>query len=347
MVKGYGHCEAARKPPWQSYGCFFCHSQHFTWSEYCLKTTLFPTQAGISRVNLFLALSRTPHLLLDLAAPGLVALLCLGTIPSVKILLLGLVTAFSGYTAVYALNDIVDYRVDREIIHPGAVPGSKPDLDSVFIRHPLAQGLLSYRDALIWMVTWASLAMAGAFLLNPVCPLIFLSASLLEIIYCYLLKITYLRSMISGIVKTSGPVAAVFAMTPEPSPLFLAALFLWLFFWEIGGQNIPNDLSDMDTDEKIKARTIPVQFGVQGAITIILLSLGIAMVLSLAIYWTLPGQPGLLYLPGALFSGLYFLLLPGYRLHRFKTAGDALHLFNRASYYPLSMLTVTALNWLA
>jgi 4-hydroxybenzoate polyprenyltransferase len=314
-----------------------------------LKTTLLPTQAGISRVNLFLALSRTPHLLLDLAAPGLAALLCLGTlgtIPSVKFLVLGFITAFSGYTAVYALNDIVDYRVDREIIHPDAVSGSKPDLDNVFIRHPLAQGLLSYRDALIWMVSWASLAMAGAFLLNPVCPFIFLLASLLEIIYCYLLKITYLRSMISGIVKTSGPVAAVFAVTPDPSPLFLVMLFLWLFFWEIGGQNIPNDLSDMDTDQKIRARTIPVQFGVHRAIGIILLSLWIAMVLSLAIYWTLPGQPGLLYLPGAFLSGLYFLLLPGYRLYRFKTAGDALHLFNRASWYPLSMLTVIALHWL-
>lgn len=307
-------------------------------------TTLLPTQAGISRVNLFLALSRTPHLLLDLAAPGLAALLCLGRIPSINVLILGVITAFSGYTAVYALNDIVDYRVDREIIQPDDVPGLKTDLDSVFIRHPLALGLLSYRDALIWMVTWASLAMVGALILNPVCPFIFLLASLLEITYCYLLKITYMRSMISGVVKTSGPIAAVFAVAPDPPALFLLTLFLWLFFWEIGGQNIPNDLSDMDTDEKIKARTIPVQFGVQGAIMIILLLLGIAMVLSLAIYWLLPGNPELLYLPGALFSGFYFLLLPCYRLCRFKTTSDALHLFNRASYYPLSMLIVTALT---
>ena len=63
-------------------------------------------------LNPFLALSRTPHLVLDLATPGLAALLCLGAFPPAPVLFLGLVTAFAGYTAVYALNDIIDYRID-------------------------------------------------------------------------------------------------------------------------------------------------------------------------------------------------------------------------------------------
>jgi len=37
--------------------------------------------------------------------------------------------------------------------------------------------------------------------------------------------------------------AAVVAVDPDPSAAFLIALFLSLFFWEIGGQNIPNDLT--------------------------------------------------------------------------------------------------------
>jgi 4-hydroxybenzoate polyprenyltransferase len=309
-----------------------------------LKTTSFPVQAGITRLNLFLALSRTPHLLLDLATPGLAALLCLGAFPPASVIVLGLITAFSGYTAVYALNDIIDYRVDKELIHSNKAHETKPDLDSVLIRHPLAQGMLSYREALLWASAWAVLALAGAFFLNPICIAIFLGACMFEVIYCYLLKITHLRSIISGIVKTSGPIAAVFAVTPQPSMPFLIILFLWLFFWEIGGQNVPNDLSDLDTDQQIKARTIPVRFGAQVSIKIICTSLAFAVAMSVAMFWIVPNHISPVYLLGAMFSGLYFILIPAYHLYNTRGAAEAFQLFNRCSYYPLSMLLTTVLS---
>lgn len=309
-----------------------------------MKTTSLPGQSGIPRLYLFLALSRTPHLLLDLATPGLAALLCLGAFPSAGVLVLGLFTAFSGYTAVYALNDIIDYHVDKELIGSNTAHESKTDLDSVLVRHPLAQGMLSYKESLLWTSAWAVLALAGAFFLNPVCLVIFLSAALFEVIYCYLLKITHLRSIISGIVKTSGPVAAVFAVNPQPSMPFLVTLFLWLFFWEIGGQNIPNDLSDLDVDRQIKARTIPVRFGTQRSILIICSSLAIAAALSMAMFWVVPNRISPVYLLGAIFSGLYFLLLPACRLFKTRGALEAFQLFNRCSYYPLSMLLITVLS---
>src|SRR4030042_1275577 len=49
-------------------------------------------------------------------------------------LALGLVTAVSGYTAVYALNDVVDYRVDRGKMQEAGGPAAQGDLDSVFVR---------------------------------------------------------------------------------------------------------------------------------------------------------------------------------------------------------------------
>jgi 4-hydroxybenzoate polyprenyltransferase len=310
-----------------------------------VKTTSFQTQLWAPRLKLFLALSRTPHALLDLAAPSLGAILCLGAFPSSEVLVLGLITAFSGYTAVYALNDVTDYRIDEEKIQSSGFFGSKTDLDSVFVRHPLAQGMLSYRQGVFWTVAWASLAVAGSFLLNPICIVIFLLASLLEVVYCYLLKITHWRGLISGAVKTSGPLAAVFALAPDPTLSFLVVLFLWLFFWEIGGQNVPNDWADLDADRKLEARTLPVHFGPRGSIRIILSSLGIASAMSLVMFWVSPRALGFSYLPGALFSGLYFLLLPGYRLYQSKASGEAFHLFNRASYYPLAMFLVTLLSW--
>ena len=105
-----------------------------------MKNALLQEPSVFTRLNLFLALSRTPHLMLDLAAPGLAALLCLGTFPAPDVLMLGLITAFAGYAAVYALNDIIDYRVDRETVPLQQASDSKKDLDSIFVRHPLAQG---------------------------------------------------------------------------------------------------------------------------------------------------------------------------------------------------------------
>ena len=70
-------------------------------------------QKFLSRIKFFLALSRTPHGTLDMATPAMTALLWYGGFPSLKIISLGLLTAFAGYTAVYALNDIIDYNIDR------------------------------------------------------------------------------------------------------------------------------------------------------------------------------------------------------------------------------------------
>ena len=40
-------------------------------------------------------------------------------------------------------------------------------------------------------------------------------------------------------------------------------------------------------------------------------------------------------------SGAVLLLIPGYSLYAKKTRQDAISLFNRASYFPLSLLVVT------
>ena len=61
----------------------------------------------------FLALSRTTYGILDIAAPAFCALLWFGKFPQWQIILLSLFTAFAGYTAIYALNDLVGIRMDR------------------------------------------------------------------------------------------------------------------------------------------------------------------------------------------------------------------------------------------
>ena len=297
-----------------------------------------------TRIKLFMALSRTPHGLLDMATPAVGALLWLGGIPPLPVAVLGFITAFAGYTAVYALNDVVDYRVDREKIKQCGLPDMGHDLDAICARHPLAQGLLSLQEGIAWTCGWALVALLGAYTLNPTCAWIFLGGCASEAIYCKMFRVSYLRTLVSGAVKTAGGLAAVFAVTPNPSFLFLLALFLWLFFWEIGGQNVPNDWADVSEDRDMEAITVPVRFGPRTSADIILGSLGIAVVLSLLLYWITPAEIHSSYLLGALAAGLPLLIAPAMKLRRSLDKSDAAALFNRASYYPPSMLLVIVIS---
>jgi 4-hydroxybenzoate polyprenyltransferase len=293
-----------------------------------------------SKLKLFLALSRTPHSLLDLATPGLAAILWLGTFPPMKTIILGLVTAFAGYTTVYALNDVVDHRADQEKLRLGGFGDSKNDLDAIPIRHPIATKMLSLKEGLVWVMAWAVLAFGGAYILNPVCALIFIMGCLLEGIYCTLLKVSNFRTLVSGAVKTSGGMAAAFAVDPSPASSFLAILFLWIFFWEIGGQNVPNDWADMQEDVRLGAKTIPVQVGLERSSALILGSLSLATLTNILLFYATPYRIGLPWVVTSLLTSVYFLLVPAYRLHKTKESRQAAALFNRASYYPLALLIV-------
>jgi 4-hydroxybenzoate polyprenyltransferase len=100
------------------------------------------------RLKLFLSLSRTPHGLIDMATPVFAALIWIGHFPSFTVVFLGLLTTFAGYTAVYALNDIVDYRLDRQTVQQGGTCPADGDLDAILVRHPMACGFLSFREGL-------------------------------------------------------------------------------------------------------------------------------------------------------------------------------------------------------
>lgn len=299
--------------------------------------------SALQRLKLFFALSRTPHGLLDMATPAVAALLWHGSIPSLRILLLGLITVFAGYTAVYALNDLVDSRVDRQKLEQGGFRGTENYLDAVLIRHPLAQGLLTFKEAVLWTMGWALLALLGAYLLNPVCALIFLAACFLEAIYCLMWRTSHLRTLIMGAVKTSGAMAAVFAVDPGPSLPFLVLLFLWLFFWEIGGQNIPADWTDIKEDRALKATTIPLRLGLGRARWICLSSLALTVALNAVLLGLSRVETKLPLLALSAAAGLYLLLIPAFRLFRTRQRSQASILFTRASYYPLALLVVVGI----
>lgn len=294
---------------------------------------------GMSRLMLFLALSRTPHSLLDMTTPVYGALLWLGTFPSLYISALGLITVFAGYTAVYALNDVIDYRVDREKARiAGGLREADSYLDAAMVRHPMAQGLLSFSEGLTWALGWSAVAMIGAYLLNPVCVIIFMAGCALETVYCLMHRISPFRTIISGGVKTSGAVAAVFAVDPNPSLIYVIILFIWLFLWEIGGQNIPADWADIEEDRRLGAQTVPVRVGPHNAATLAFFTIAMALLINPVLIGvsTIGFQP--IFAMASFIAGASLMLPPVLQLYHSKKRHHAMILFNRASYYPLVTL---------
>lgn len=289
----------------------------------------------------FFALSRTTHGVLDIAGPGFSALLWLGAFPEWQVLLLSLVTAFAGYTAIYALNDLVGVTVDREKF-AGEGINQGYSVEASDMRYPLAQNLLSMRSGLVWFLFWITIALIGSYLLNPTIILIVVSATLLEIVYCKLFKVTYLRTLVSGLVKASGPIAAVFVVNPNPPLNLLLLQLLWLILWEIGGQNIPADWNDVVEDKRVHGKTIPLIFGPKVSATIVVIALILVVLLSLFLPLISPLKLGWPYILVSALAGIFLLVIPGIQLYKTRESRQAGRLFDRASYYPMAQMLTMA-----
>lgn len=290
----------------------------------------------------FFALSRTTHGVLDIAGPGFSALLWLGAFPEWQVLLLSLVTAFAGYAAIYALNDLVGVTVDREKF-AGEGINQGYSVEASDMRYPLAQNLLSMRSGLIWFAFWIVVALIGSYLLNPTIIIIVVAATLLEIVYCKLFKVTYLRTLVSGLVKASGPIAAVFVVNPNPPLNLLLLQLLWLILWEIGGQNIPADWNDVVEDKRVHGKTIPLIFGPKVSATIVVIALILVVLFSLFLPMISPLNLGWPYLLVSGLIGIFLLIIPGIQLYQTRESRQAGRLFDRASYYPMAQMLTMAL----
>jgi 4-hydroxybenzoate polyprenyltransferase len=286
----------------------------------------------------FLALSRSAHGLLDVAMPGFVALLWLGHFPSWPVLALCLGAAVAGYTAIYALNDIMGVSDDREKVDGGLIPGYAVEASAM--RYPIAQKLVSVRGALAWFCFWMAVAVACIWFLNPLILAILLAAAALEILYVRLFKVTWSRTLVSGLVKSAGPIAAVYAVMERPYLPWLALMLVWLMLWEVGGQNIPADWNDIAEDRRVGASTIPLVFGLPAAGKAVLALVTGTVAVSLLLPVMSPLSLGWAYAAAALVTGMLLLLAPAMRLARTLDGRDAARLFDRSSHYPLAMLAI-------
>ena len=275
-------------------------------------------------------LSRGRQALLSVAQPGLAAALALGGLPSWRIVAIGLVAATAGFLAVFSLNDVLDRGVDARSLRAGKAEVEGYDIDTAFERHPLARGDLSLSFSLTWVLGLAALAAAGAWMLGPICLLLFMGAVALEVLYCALRSVTYWKTVVSGAMVGVGGVAGWAAV----APLGWRALsfFVFLALWEIGGRNIANDLADVASDGRVGIRTVPTTHGNAAA------ARATAVVGAATVAWLpLVGLP-VSALVVALALGVWSILRPALLLVRTPTSAQAGSYFNHASLFPALVL---------
>jgi len=200
--------------------------------------------------------------------------------------------------------------------------------------------MLSYRNGWLWFAGWFTAALIGSYLLHPAIVIILIAAAVFEVIYCLLLKITCLRTLVGGMVKSSGPIAAVYAMDANPALPLLLLVFAWAFCWEIGGQNVPSDWNDTVEDKRVNAKTIPLQLGTEKAGYIVLFMLSLTVTLSLFLPRVSPLSLGWTFRLASAVIGILLLLKPAYKLFKQKEGRLAATLFDNASYYPLAQLGI-------
>jgi 4-hydroxybenzoate polyprenyltransferase len=298
-----------------------------------------PAVRDVALHTALLDLSRGRQSLLSVAQPALGACLALGRLPDPHVIGVGLVAATAGYLAVFSLNDVLDARVDERSLAAGKEAAPSGDVDTVVMRHPLAQGALPRPVAFAWVASLAVIALVGAAALGPACVLAFGGAVALEVAYCALRSVTWAKTFVSGAMVGLGGLAGWLAVAPLSWGA--ASFFCLLALWEIAGRNLPNDLADIQADAAVGLRTVATTFGPPASANASAVGAYVTTALCLA----LPGPP---LLRAAVFGcALWSMAVPALGLVAEPTPQCAGRYFNRASLFPALAFAVALVSVLA
>lgn len=277
-------------------------------------------------------LSRGRQSLLSIAGAGLAAVLAARGMPSLRVTAIGLVAAWAGYFVAFSLNDVFDRKTDAQALRAGKERTEGYDVDTAFIRHPLAAGKLSLGVSVAWVVALTVIASAGAWTLNPLSFAFFALGAALDVLYSALRHVTWTKTIVTGVMVGCGGLAGWVAVAPLGRGVI--PVFVFLALWEIGGRNLANDLADLGPDSAVGLQTVACTYGPRVASRAVLV-VGSAMVASVAFL-----QMPLAAVVVALAAGVWFVVRPGVLLVREPTSARAGAYFNWASVYPVVVLLV-------
>ena len=177
----------------------------------------------------------------------------------------------------------------------------------------LPSGAMSVASAALFVAVSSALLAAAAYNLNPLCFALSPVALAVVFFYSWTKRFTWLSHLVLGICLALAPVGAWIAVTGGMAlpPLVLG---LAVLFW-VAGFDILYACQDRDFDRDSGLHSIPVRFGLAGALNIARGLHGLAVLSMLALGALMP--LGLLYIAGvAVIAALLF------HEHRLVRPGD-------------------------
>jgi 4-hydroxybenzoate polyprenyltransferase len=212
-------------------------------------------EASPSPVRAFLRLVMIEHSIFALPFAYVAALTAM-TVHGGRVrwrdLLLITVAMVAARTVAMAANRIIDRRIDAQ----------NPRTAS----RELVTGAVSLRTARVGLLVSLGVFLASAAALNPLCLLLSPIALFLLVFYSYSKRFTNYPQLFLAFAQAVAPVGAWIAVTGEwswPALVLGVAVGLW-----IGGFDCIYACQDLSADLRIGIGSVPVRFGVAGALRI-------------------------------------------------------------------------------
>lgn len=220
------------------------------------------------------------HTLFALPFAFVGVLLAARGLPAIWQLIWVLLAMIGARNGANALNRLVDREID----------GKNPRTAH---RH-LPKGLVRKNEVLLLVIGGFTLFILSAYMLNPLCLLLLPVPLVLFIVYSYTKRFTFLCHLVLGAAVGGAPMGGWLAIRgviswPDILPPFLlwAAVALW-----VAGFDILYATQDVEFDRTHHLHSIPVSFGISGALWIsrsfhllsVFLLIGVAYILHLG-WW--------------------------------------------------------------
>ena len=160
-------------------------------------------------------LSRGRQATISIAQPGLAAVLAAGGMPGARVVAIGLVAAWAGFFAVFSLNDVLDRRVDAAALRAGKAEDERLRPRRRVSASPAGAGHshLCVSRCSGWQVSrwWPPSAPGSSARCASPCSA---RRVALEVLYCGLRSVTWVKTVISGVMVGCGGLAGWAAVAP-------------------------------------------------------------------------------------------------------------------------------------
>lgn len=245
---------------------------------------------GFDKIHAYGKLVMFSHTIFSFSFALVSMVLAAQGIPEFSVLFWIIVCFMGARTGANAINRVIDAKIDAK--NPRTA------------NRQLPKGEMKAGEVIVFTGICFLLMLFGAYQLNWLCFALSPVALVLLILYSYCKRFTFLCHLVLGVTCACAPVGAWLAVTGkfEFLPLVMgAANTLW-----VAGFDIIYGCQDYDFDRQNGLHSIPVQFGVKGALRIACL-FHIITLLCLILIGVLVPQFGIIYYIGVIIIAALFV----------------------------------------